>query len=389
MAALKKVSAKDVVKKKESKPKAGTAKAAKTNAKPAKSAAAKPKTTRAAKAATPKAETKATTPKIETKTATPKTETKTSKLGGLIKRVAKVLPRKKISKQSPKQAKAAAAKTAAAAPTPAPATAGPMPLAGDSRLVLMMRDPQTLHAFWTISPADREKHGLDKAGGAPPLLLRLYDRESGNGAAEVYRAQIVVASTERWTVQVPPSGRSWRAEIGFIGRDGQFHAIASSNLVVLQGPPLQMSIQEGKVGVPFGEGGEALRAWAGKFEMPVMSPLPTQPGQPGSLMQPLPALLQQPGSMMGQPGSQMGLQQPAEKQKGYWLQVQTELILYGSTVPGSQLTVQDIPVELAEDGSFSLRFALPEGFHVLPVHAISPDGDDERTITPIVLRLTQ
>ncbi len=120
-----------------------------------------------------------------------------------------------------------------------------------------------------------------------------------------------------------------------------------------------------------------------------MSPLPTQPGQPGSLMQPLPALLQQPGSMMGQPGSQMGLQQPAEKQKGYWLQVQTELILYGSTVPGSQLTVQDIPVELAEDGSFSLRFALPEGFHVLPVHAISPDGDDERTITPIVLRLTQ
>lgn len=374
---------KDVVKKKESKPKAGALTAGKEKSQPAKSAASKPKSERSAKPAKPK------------------DEPKTGKRGGLIKRVAKVLPRKKVSKESPRQIPAPpraaasstpAAKAAPRAGSPAPSPARPAPAEGDSRLVLMMRDPQTLHAFWSISAADREKYGLDKAGGAPPLLLRLYDRESGNGAAEVYRAQIVVASTERWTVQVPPSGRAWRAEIGFIGRDGQFHAIASSNLVVLQGPPLTMSIQEGKVSVPFGEGGEALRQWANTFEMPVMAPLPAMTGQPGSIMQPLPGLLQlqQPGSMMGQPGSQMGVQPPAaEKQKGYWLQVQTELILYGSTVPGSQLTVQDVPVELAGDGSFSLRFALPEGFHILPVHAVSPDGDDERTITPIVLRLTQ
>ncbi|MEN6627014.1 MAG: DUF4912 domain-containing protein [Candidatus Sumerlaeia bacterium] len=416
MAAKKKIEQEEarqqVVKKKVTKAKAGVATARKEKAaKPA-----TPKTTRTVKAA------KAEKPEKAAKPPKPAEESKAGKLvGGLIKRVAKVLPRKKVvggkavttrSGKTASATRAAAAvkqsATPAAEASPAAAVAAADPRVstkskpavareaeGESRLVLMMRDPQTLHAFWSISTADREKYGLDKAGGAPPLLLRLYDREGGNGSSEVYRCQIVVASTERWTVQVPPSGRTWRAEIGFIGRDGRFKAITSSNMVVLQGPPLVMSIQEGVATVPFGEGGEAIRQWAQSFELPVMSPLPImQTGQPGSLMQPVSALVEQlqpgslmaqPGSLMGQPGSQMG----AEKQKGFWLQVQTELILYGATVPGSKLTVQNEPVELKEDGSFSLRFALPEGFFVFPVHATSPDGDDEREITPVVLRLTQ
>ncbi|MCE5228925.1 DUF4912 domain-containing protein [bacterium] len=386
MAAKKKVTEKDVVKKKVAKPKAGAETAKKE--KPVKAAATKTGTARAAKA------------KPAEK------ETKTGKLGGLIKRVTKILPRKKVAKETPTTRPAAAranhksakiAETAVDAPKPVAMKSAPKPVAAesDSRLVLMMRDPQTLHAFWAISQADREKYGLDKPGGAPPLLLRMYDREGGTEASETYRCQIVVASTERWTVQVPPSGRTWRAEIGFIGKDGHFQPIAQSNLVVMQGPPMMMSVQEGTATVPFGEGAEALRGWAEKFELPVMSPLPMpMMRQAGSIMVPVPGVmeLRQPGSLMSQPGSLMGQAGSVgvpEKKKGYWLQVATELILYGATEPGSKLTVQDVPVELAPDGTFSLRFALPEGFHVLPVHAVSPEGDDERTITPIVLRLTE
>ncbi len=294
----------------------------------------------------------------------------------------------------------------------------PTSSAEGSRLVLMMRDPQTLHAFWMISAADRELYGLDRPGGAPPLLLRLYDREGENGARETYRSQIVVANTERWTIQVPGGGRSWRAELGFITREGHFQTIAGSNVVVMQGPAAAPTRQDDRLperlrdemqggGEPeelemeeVGLGGGAAGGGS-RTATPVRYQTITLPVfQPGSVMglrqirEALPGLeLQmQPASMPGlaQPGS-LAPERPGGpgKEKDYWLQVHTELILYGATVPGSLVTVQGVPVELHEDGTFALRFALPEGTYRLPVHAVSPDGDQERQITPVVVRSTE
>lgn len=68
----------------------------------------------------------------------------------------------------------------------------------------------------------------------------------------------------------------------------------------------------------------------------------------------------------------------AAKGKGFWFKVNAELIVYGSTEPDAQVTIGGRPVRLREDGSFSFRFALPDGSYALPVLAISRDGEDGR-----------
>jgi hypothetical protein len=78
---------------------------------------------------------------------------------------------------------------------------------------------------------------------------------------------------------------------------------------------------------------------------------------------------------------------PAERK--FWLVVNTELIVYGATEPDAKVTVQGRPIKLNPDGTFSLRFALPDGKQVIPVDATSNDGIDHRRITPIVTRKTE
>jgi len=73
--------------------------------------------------------------------------------------------------------------------------------------------------------------------------------------------------------------------------------------------------------------------------------------------------------------------------KDFWLKVGTELILYGATEPDANVTVMGEKIELNSDGTFSFRYALPNGHYELPVIAVSKDGDDTRQITPIVDRI--
>ncbi len=52
-----------------------------------------------------------------------------------------------------------------------------------------------------------------------------------------------------------------------------------------------------------------------------------------------------------------------------------ELVLYGGTEPDARVTIGGQPVELRPDGTFSHRFALPDGLEQLAVVAVSPQGD--------------
>jgi len=78
-----------------------------------------------------------------------------------------------------------------------------------------------------------------------------------------------------------------------------------------------------------------------------------------------------------------------KKPKDFWLRVHTELILYGATEPDARVTVMGQPVDLRPDGTFTLRFAFPEGTYDLPVRAVNADGDMEKSITPVAQRSTK
>ena len=85
--------------------------------------------------------------------------------------------------------------------------------------------------------------------------------------------------------------------------------------------------------------------------------------------------------------SSQNLQKP-ELAKKFWLVADCELILYGATEPDAFVTVSGRKVNLNPDGTFSMRFALPDGVMDLPIKALSKDETDSREIDIKVTRAT-
>jgi len=63
---------------------------------------------------------------------------------------------------------------------------------------------------------------------------------------------------------------------------------------------------------------------------------------------------------------------------GFWFNLNAEIIIYGATEPGANVTIGGRAVKLRPDGSFSFRFALPDGQYELPVTAVSSDNTEAR-----------
>jgi hypothetical protein len=61
--------------------------------------------------------------------------------------------------------------------------------------------------------------------------------------------------------------------------------------------------------------------------------------------------------------------------RGFWLNLNAELLIYGVTEPDALLTLGGYPIELRPDGTFTCRFALPDGDYELPVLASSKNGE--------------
>jgi hypothetical protein len=64
--------------------------------------------------------------------------------------------------------------------------------------------------------------------------------------------------------------------------------------------------------------------------------------------------------------------------KGFWFNVNAELIIYGATEPDARVTIGGRAIKLRPDGTFSYRFALPDGYYELPAQATSADQSDSR-----------
>jgi hypothetical protein len=70
----------------------------------------------------------------------------------------------------------------------------------------------------------------------------------------------------------------------------------------------------------------------------------------------------------------------------HFLEVWTELILYGRTAPESEVTVEGKKVNVRKDGTFSLRYTLPEGDFKFKVKSTSKNKKHKIAKTPAVKR---
>ena len=86
-----------------------------------------------------------------------------------------------------------------------------------------------------------------------------------------------------------------------------------------------------------------------------------------------------PGSWSGAVSSFSSPLGGMERRKGFWFNVNAELIIYGATEPAAEVTIGGRVIKLRPDGTFSYRFALPDGNYDLPAVATNADKDDSRT----------
>ena len=267
-----------------------------------------------------------------------------------------------------------------------------------TRLVLLVRDPWWLYAYWEISPGDRERNRIGLPHGAPPLLLRVYDMGEGEepSKTENYFDVTVITDVSGWYVNVPRGGGHWRTALGYLDSMANFVTLCQSNIVTA---PSEGTVEwneeelwgsEEELAAGLNISGTLLEGSRASEVIHRVNPPGRTDGQqvlrPGASEQIL-----RPGASEYAPGSGL-MEQPTRAEEVndcLRLQVYTELILYGATDPTAQVSVQGNPVRLRPDGTFTLRFALPDGEQNLPIRAVSEDRSEERVITPTVKKWNQ
>jgi ribosomal protein L34 len=211
--------------------------------------------------------------------------------------------------------------------------------------------------------------------------LRLVDVTSGDGTSiseTVVRDILINEQARNWYIEVSDPPRSFRVDFGFLTPSGHFHRVLSSNVVTTPRANVSDRIDEAWADLP--ENYERILAMSAGF----------QPGTSSEeVRRRILERLQRPmasGFLASMASEALARQRG---QRGFWFQVEAELIIYGATEPGAKVTLQGEPVTLRPDGTFSVRMALPNGRQIIPAVAISPDGLEERTIVLAIERNTK
>ncbi len=296
------------------------------------------------------------------------------------------------------------------------------------RLYLTARDPHWVYAHWDLGREQLKQYNSLSADRH--LVLRIYKNSfAGKPFSEIH----VHPESRNWFVNVDQAGTKYLAELGYytqgnaqwvsisisgetltppdsmsddlsvwfetLPADLQFdHLLRLVKTAVKEHVPLMEAIQQlrdsGIPGLPHGqdlaagkwtaEQQRALaevvtmdsvrRVWMGSLEITELIRRQLQQ----ELYSAAAAQFSVPGSWSGAVSSFSSRLGGMEQRKGFWFNVNAELILYGATEVDAEVTIGGRVIKLRSDGTFSYRFALPDGEYHLPAIATSADGTDMR-----------
>jgi hypothetical protein len=254
---------------------------------------------------------------------------------------------------------------------------------GKDRIVVMVRDPYWLHTYWEITrqSIQRAEAALGQEWHGAKSILRLLDVTSGDitsTAESVVRDIEIHGGCNNWYIDVSNPPRSFRVDIGYLSKSGQFYVLARSNVVSTPRAGVSDVIDENWADIDTKKA-DRIYAMSGGFD-PNASSLELKQLFEERLRRPLgsPTV-----TSFGSGAFQFG------KERKFWFQLDAELIVYGATEPTARVTLQGEPVKLRPDGTFTMRFSLPDSRQIIPAVAASADGVEERTIVLAVERNTK
>lgn len=299
---------------------------------------------------------------------------------------------------------------------------------GESRIVLMPRDPQWAYAYWDIPNDHREE--LRRQGGAR-LALRFYDVtdiDVNRQAPHSLQQYECDEMAREWYLPIPVSDRDYAIEIGYLCNDGRWLLLARSAAVHI--PPVYPSdwiedhfatvgwdqdLRGGQIATLthpskrvetgagnqiydeiFGmaESAEAQRVAGSLFGSMQHAPssavssyaLPTSSYVLASGMGmwggevPTPSGLGMNVSGLNMSGVGFSASAPPVRPRQFWLVADAELIVYGATEPDATVTIGGKPVQLNPDGTFRFQMSFQDGMIDYPIFAVAADGEQNRAI---------
>ena len=251
------------------------------------------------------------------------------------------------------------------------------------RIVVMARDPYWLHAYWELTrqSVQRAEAAMGQEWHGAKPILRLQDvssQDTTNSAESIIRDIEIHGGCNNWYIDVANPPRSYRVDIGYLSRRGRFYVLASSNVVSTPKAGVSDSIDRNWSDIDEKKA-DRIYAMSGGYEA---SPSNL------SLKHLLEERLRRPLGAPAVASFGSGSWLPGRQRK-FWFDLDAELIVYGSTQPNARITLQGEPVTLRPDGSFTMRFSLPDSRQIIPAVATSADGVEERTIVLAVERNTK
>ena len=306
---------------------------------------------------------------------------------------------------------------------------------GDSRIVLLPRDPQWAYAYWDI-PIEH-KNELRSHGGQQ-LALRIYDVTDINldhQSPHSIQEYPIDEMAREWYLPIPVSDRSYTIDIGYRCGDGRWLVLARSASVSI--PPVYPSdwIEDIFITVPWEEelidktfvelvppshketgagnstgaagmtgiaGGnaeqsaiyerifgmtestESLRISGSVYGSMQHSPLESVssfvfPSGMGMWAQPTNFGNMSGVGMSGVGMSGMGMEM-GDRQRQFWLIADAELIVYGATEPDATVSIGGRQIKLNPDGTFRFQMSFQDGNIDYPIVAVAKDGEQQRSV---------
>jgi hypothetical protein len=247
----------------------------------------------------------------------------------------------------------------------------------DNRIVLLARDPWWLHTYWDISQGR-----IDEVVNSMPAhervdlrwILRVYNVTGvkdfrGDNARSFFDIGIRFEANN-WYINVNQPEVSWCVDIGLVTPSGAFYVVARSNIIATPSFGISSNIDE-----EWSLGDEDYFRLLGLYDLGKSS------------MERKRKFEEFIREQISSPLASWGISSPAGgKPDKFFMEVWTELILHGRTAPDAEVKVSGQRIDLAADGTFSLRYSLPPGEFDFAVQATSRNKKHKIKKTPAVKR---
>jgi hypothetical protein len=283
-------------------------------------------------------------------------------------------------------------------PTPAADQAAPggeeLPASyGTGKLLLAARDPHWLYTHWDLTPQQQRRYNALSADHH--LIVRIY---SGPVTERPVTEVHVHPESRHWFVHVAGAETQYVAQLGYYRPDHDWVAVATSAPAATLADAASTDQEVRFATIPAQARLTRLAALAWQATPSGLSPLAAareralaelvalhagrqeamSSAEAGEFARPIGQDIS--GAQAGPLGGEAGIPSspmaaPEQPPAGFWFNVNAELVIYGATEPGASVTLGGRTLELRPDGTFSCRFALPDGQHSITASAMSAQGD--------------